>query len=293
MLIEDIIKTATNEFNINGRSDNFIALENEVVKSKNSVDIYFFARYAKGASVKRLQDELIKIGALNVGYYFQQNVEGSDIEKFVKLAVRNKKQFWIGKFVSLAKQLGEFNKIKHLVEGINVNITPKLIQKEYSENRIIQVAQAEYDKNGRTPEFKQLERYMLHHDTVCSSRFFMQRVKGIDLKRFEDIALLRGDPLHMFIIATCIDRADKDFMIRGLELAKLDYRKIEKGWDDIAKEKLRLQSELAIATNARNIEALEMELLHIPTKPEYIAKIDNDYIAQIKYLIKQDYKKKY
>ena len=297
MMIEDVIKMATDEFNANGRSDKFIEIENSIIEKNNSTEIYFFARYAKGASVKRMQNALIKNGALMEGYYFQQNVAGADITKFVNLAMSSGKKFWLGKFINLANKTEQYDKISHLVDGLNVDIVPEKLDGCIDEtDQIIKIAQKEYKHFGRSSTFKKIEQFMLHADAIANTRLFMKHVPGVNKKMFEYVAILRGQPLNMYLIAIDVKGVDKELMLRGLELSKLDYKEVEKGWDDIARQRERIISGICSAEGLEHIEH-RIKLLKsynlLPKVPEYIAKIDNEYIAGVKYAIRQDYKKSY
>ena len=296
MKIEDVIKLATDEFNTNGRSEKFIRMENAVLARKNPAEIYFFARYAKGSSVERLQNALIEKGALVESYYFQQNVEGADISKFTNLAITKGYRFWVNKFANLAEKTEQYDKIKNMIDGINTNIIPETIEGFGEEtDKIIKFAKSEYKYHGRTPEFKEIEQFMLHNDAIANARLFMKHVPGINKKDFEYVALLRGEPFNMYVIALDVKGADRELMLRGLELAKLDYREVEKGLEEINRKRAKIVASLYNSERkgepeyrARLLKSYNL----LPKVPEYIAKIDNDYIATINYHIKHDNKVK-
>ena len=114
----NFIKKATEEFEQNGRSYKFIAMENRVIKNRNIMQIYFFARYAKGASVERLQPIIFKHGTLEHCFYFQKFVPGSKIRPFVKRVLAENDNFWLGRFIDLAvndylKQFGKLDLCKY------------------------------------------------------------------------------------------------------------------------------------------------------------------------------------
>lgn len=286
------VKLATEEFNANGRSDKFIKIEDAILARKNSAEIYFFARYAKGSSVERLQDALIENGALMEAYYFQQNVEGSDIVKFANLAISKGDKFWCSKFIKLAKKTKQYNKIKHMFEGMNFKCIPEKLGNKANEiDFVISTATAEHKAEGRNRCFKQIEQYTLHHEAPANSYLFLKYTPGVDMDLFQYVTLLRGLPFSMFYVGTNVEGADRELMIQGLELAKLDYREVEKGWKEIERKKARIiyslkNNELSGEPEYR--ERLLRSYSLLPKVPEYIAKIDNDYIAAIRYQINHD-----
>lgn len=291
MEIEEIIQLATKEFNTNGRSDSFIALENEVLESRSPEEIYYFARYAKGASAERLQDALIEAEALMEAYYFQKNVEGADIAKLVNLAIAKGDKFWCAKIFNLAKKSKQYNGIKHLFVGVDVKYPSKEVVKVIRDiDDLIEAANKEYAQAGRSEVYKEMEQCALHNDAPAYSYLFLKHVAGADREKFEYVTLLKGLPFSMFYIAIDIEDSSKALMLKGLERARLDYRKVEKGWKDIAEEKAKLEERLVLATSEEQKENLQTKLSLIPNKPAYLAKIDNDYIASVKYKIKHSAK---
>ena len=112
---------------------------------------------------------------------------------------------------------------------------------------------------------------------------------------FEYVSILRGEPFNMYVIALEVKGADRALMVRGLELAKLDYREVEKGWEEINRKRARIVASLCNSERKGEPEyraRLLKSYNFLPKIPEYISKIDNDYIATINYYIKQDAKVK-
>ena len=118
----------------------------------------------------------------------------------------------------------------------------------------------------------------------------MQHIGDIDKKMIEEITILRGDPTNTFIVALDVKGIDKKKMIWGLELAKLDYEKVEAGWEDIRMEKEEILSQIQSLSKRAKPETIK-PYSRVAKVPEYIARIDNDFIAIILKSIKEDEKK--
>ena len=70
------IKKANAEYEQNGRSEQFVAFEDGIVKSKNMVHVYWFARYVKGADIGKLQSIILRNGSMEDCFYLLNMLEG-------------------------------------------------------------------------------------------------------------------------------------------------------------------------------------------------------------------------
>lgn len=98
----NIIKNATLEFEKNGRSDEFVKMEDKIIGIGKTIQVYFFARYAKGADVNRLFRFMLKHATLKESFAFAYYVKGvekvdgketvvyPDVTKFLNKLVRSR-----------------------------------------------------------------------------------------------------------------------------------------------------------------------------------------------------------
>ena len=285
----NFIKNATTEFEQNGRSDAFIAMENKIIKIGKPIQVYFFARYAKGASVNNLQPIIEQKGDLELGYYFCQNVKGAKIRPFAEKAIKENSTFWINKFIEVAKNKSKYIDIADLVLDLPKGMLNSKIYK-FDINEIIEDANNEYEQYGRSSDFVELEKCAVHSLISAHSTLFLNHVQGCKIKNFEQAAILRGNPFNMFLIAMC-DKSNVDLMIKGLELAKLNYNEIEKELIEKKKRKSALKIAIENSNDSKERSRLISVYNTITDTSDYIAKIDNDYITRINYLLKDRYKK--
>ena len=308
------IEQATKEYEQNGRSAKFISMENRIADSGKPLYIYFFARYVKGANIERLQYAMLECANLEQCYYFQKNVVGARLRPFVEKALQEKDLFWIEKFIEFSIQdyaskrpdeviINKSNRINvdttkafkyaqidDLVQDVPYPTTrvARAATASFDINYIIEEASAEFELYGRSPKFMELEKQALHTGGVASSILFLQRIQGANVKAFERVALLRGDPFNMFLIATGIKGANIEFMLKGLEIAKLDYVAKEQSLIAQTKRKEEILTELQTETDEKTIKRLKEAYSHIPNIAEYVVKIDNEYIPRINYLLKRE-----
>ena len=77
--IDKLIELAKKEYSLNGRSKQFIALEDYVIYTTGKgADILIFAKYVPGVNLKKLQKALIMHGDAFDMYLFAQEIENSD-----------------------------------------------------------------------------------------------------------------------------------------------------------------------------------------------------------------------
>ena len=230
-MIDTFIGNATKEFEQHGRSKRFIAMENKIIEKGNPLQAYYFARYAKGADASRLQPVLIENAPMDVCWFFQLNVPGSDIEPFIKKAVYDGNSFWIKRFVKLKDKIAQEKKNEEQDKqpkpvGTRGKPRPKLT--DINLDAVVEKANREYAENGLSKAFLDYEREVLYSEGLGGNQIlYIKSVKGANLKAFERVALLNGSPFHMYILAKEFG-ADKDLMLQGIRLAKLDYVEIDK-----------------------------------------------------------------
>lgn len=229
-MIYEFIEKATKEFEQNGRSKRFVAMENKIIEKGNPLQAYYFARYAKGADASRLQPVLIENAPLDVCWFFQLNVPGSDIEAFVKKAVYDGNSFWIKRFVKLKDKIQQEKKKERNNQQPKTAGTrnkPRTKLSDVNLDALADKANREYLENGASKAFLDYEREVLYSEGLGGNQIlYLKSVKGANLKAFERVALLNGSPFHMYLLAKEFD-ADKALMLQGIRLAKLDHVQIE------------------------------------------------------------------
>ncbi len=292
MTIQEFIQQATAEFEKNGRSRLFIAMENRIVKSAKPMQAYFFARYAKGASAERLQPIVLDNGTIEECYYFQRYVNGANIVPFVKRAIEESDTLVIDNFVQLAKETGKYAEIQDMLTEINYT-KPTTNGKCIDINNIVENAKKEYELNGgRTAKYNRCEKIALSQYEMSANVLFAQCVPGANIRAFEHNALLSGDPFKMFFLATQVKESNKRLMLDGLELSKLDYVAIDRESEARNKRMEEITDILTRTKDSRDIKRLKDEYEILSTRCEYISKINGDYLPRVKYLVKQEELKK-
>ena len=287
------IEKATAEFEQNGRSNLFIAMENRIIKTGKPVQIYFFARYAKGASATRLQKAIHKVGTAEQCYYFAKYVQGAQLRPAVIKMLEAEDKFWIEKMINFAHDNGRFGEISNLV----MDFVPEtkqgvLARKDFDSNDLIDAANQEYEQNGRSEYFQALEKYCLHSRVPADTNLFAQCVTGVNVKAFERAVLLKGDPFSMFMIATNVKGANVKLMREGLEMAKHDYVEIQRTDKDRLNKKLEILIQIRREKNSIQRKALMASYKRLPNISEYVARIENRYIPRVDYLVnKQELQK--
>lgn len=282
------IEKATKEFEQNGRSKLFVAMENKIINSGKPMQMYFFARYAKGADIKRLQKVFIKMATLEQCYYFAKFVQGAQIRPFITKSFKVDDKFWTEKLINLAHTNGSFDAISDLVMDF-VPETKKGVfaRKGFDSNDLIEEAQKEYKQYGRSPYFVELEKYCLHSNVPADMNLFAQHIEDVNVRDFERAAILKGDPFTMFIVVTEIRGGNAKLMRDGLEMAKHDYVEIERTDGNRINQKLQLLLKIKNEKNPVERKLLMEMYKRLPTIPEYIAIINNRYLPRVDYEIRK------
>ncbi len=291
MNIYDFIVDASNEFEINGRSAKFIAMENKMLKSKNIITQYFFARYAKGASVAKFQEIVLEMGAMEDGFYFCLFVPGADVKPFLNKAIYNGDEFWIGKFIEVGEKLGQIvrsNVNKRLKDSRNINLE-KLGQ--FNADTILEKANIEYKNNGRSDLFVEQEKALLHAIGNGHLLLLATNVKGVDLRQVERSAIMRGDSFVMYALVRNVDNIDKRLMLNACRMARLDYLAIEKDGKEVEEEIEAIRNRLKQCRNFEERAGLNTRLNMLLDKYTYKNRVDR-HIMGIESMIARDRLKK-
>ena len=253
-MIDTFIENATKEFEQHGRSKRFISMENKIIENGNPLQVYYFASYAKGADASRLQPVLIDNAPLDVCWFFQLNVPGSDIEAFIKKAVYDGNSFWIKRFVKYKDKIKQEKKKEQQAQQskpLGTRSKPRAKLSDINLDTVVEKANREYAANGISKAFLDYEREVLYSEGMGGNQIlYLKSVKGANLKAFERVALLNGSPFHMYLLAKEFG-ADKDLMLQGIRLAKLDYVEIEKDKQSIKSsvDLINRQIEIAVAND--------------------------------------------
>ncbi len=322
--MEKIIKAATEEYKQNGRNDIFLMIEDKVLEKKNPLQIYYFARYAKGADVAKCQKAMLECADLEYCFYFQQFVPGSNLGWFINKAVAKQDVFWLNKFIqlvqrkinlkdinygsgldemeaqskeilrqiedcdkrtrdlmiqfrqersmlgytkqeamqakqSVTEELQQYSKRKHELRSqikdgksiTEINITKQVLidggvsdssMKFIEDNNLIKgisssrgkdnisyevIANEIYSNRGACDKYKEVEKAALYHFGNDNAFLFAKYAPSVSLRDFERVALLKGDPFYMFLLATEVQGINKELMLHGMEISKWDYRQNE------------------------------------------------------------------
>lgn len=199
----NLIKQATQEFEKNGRSEDFVKMENKLIRIGKPIQIYFFARYAKGANIKKLQKVMWDKATLEECFYFAYYVKGVkkdengfeevfdvNLVPFATRAVYEGDKFWIEKFAKLIKQrmqdldnsinscgdLNKLNMMKKEYGELENTIVPlmeeygkvdfrsiQLGKEEYDIDRVIKKAKKEVSTDCCSDKFAQMEKQMKYN----------------------------------------------------------------------------------------------------------------------------------
>ena len=309
-MIYELIQNANAEFAQNGRSEAFIDMENEVIGSGKPANIYFFARYVKGADINKIQDVIINIAPADVKYYFYQYVQGAEFKSFLIDALKHKDKFWIEKYINIIIEDYLKQAPKDISKSREENFNSAIKDTEYKElfdgyqcsskyhgksfrggfdlNRAIEIAQKEEQTKGRSPVFIYLEKNALHSAGNAGGLLFVENTHLANVRAFERVALLRGDPFYMFLLATRCKNVNVDLMIKGLELAKLDYVAIQKSLEEQNKRKEELKEMIEKTTDKVRRKQYITAYNQISHISNYIIQIDNNYIPGLQYCANQN-----
>ena len=291
MNIYDFIVEANNEFDTNGRSGKFIAMENRMLKSRNIISQYFFARYTKGVDVAKFQEIILEMGSMEDGFYFCLYVPGATVKPFLNKAIYNGDEFWIAKFIEVGEKLGQVarsNVDRRLKDSRDINL--EKIGK-FNADTILERANVEYKKHGRSSLFVEHERVLLHAIGNGHLLLLASNVKGADLRQIERSAILRGDSFIMYALARDIEGIDKALMLNGCKMARLDYLAIEKDGQDVEEEVELVREKLKQCCDFEERARLNHKLNMMLARYTYKNRVDH-HIDRIASLIAHDRLKK-
>ena len=236
MSILDTIKKANIEYERGRRSNAFIAIEDEIAKSKNMIHVYWFARYVKGADIGRLQAIILEKGSMEDCFYFSKYVRGVNINLFLNRALNERDIFWIQRLTLVAlspfnNRIDDIIEFKDELEQYGIKLEDKSTiggLKRDDITNVINHANEEHKRRGRSKKFVEFERRATFSIGEGADVFlFAQNVSGANLKNLQKAILLHGSPLDMFLFAQEINGTDKEVMLSGLKLAQYDYVTIQ------------------------------------------------------------------
>lgn len=294
----NFILSATKEFEKNGRSPEFIAKEDQIIAGKNPIQIYYFARYAKGADVQRLQEAMYNYGSIYECIYFLIYVKGATFEPLLERAIRAKDVQWI-KFLL---KYGEEHKLLDDIEEIADEIKANGINLDYEFGRsknhhyelnidnTIQDANEEYRRFRRcTPKYEAIEQEALYSMYVGNQVLFAQFAVGANVPMFQKAVIMHGDALNMYLFAKEVEGANKQLLLKGARLAYLDYVQHERELREIAPELIKERARLQRLVDEDARRSCKLKIQRLINKFSYREKTI-EYIRRIEGLIALDAK---
>lgn len=227
--IDEYIKQANAEYELNGRSDKFVKMEDKIINAGNTLLIYFFARYTHGIDVDKFQSVMLEKAPFEECFYFVQHVDGASWRMFLEKAVQANDYFWCVKFIRLGERCKEVEDAQQLYDHYGIERPKRKNSKSVNDDvdMVISRANREFDANGHSEQYIQWEKEALYSFGDGNLPIYAKFMKGIDLKAIQKSAMLRGNPLTFLTLAQEIDGVNKALILRGLRLAKLDYVEIE------------------------------------------------------------------
>ena len=227
----EFIDKANGEYAKNGRSKEFVAMEDMVINKGKLDQIYFFARCVKGADIKKLQAIILEAPTFEMDFYFAKYVKGSEIKLFLKKAIDMKDRFWVHKFVELA--ISPFNNRLDEIRELEPQLKEYRIEFIDKGDKII--------RNRITKEIKGVK--VTDTDTIINTRnereamystglgadifLYAQHVPGADIEKLQEALILSASPLDIFLFAKYIKGANPRKLFKGLEFAQRDYATIQ------------------------------------------------------------------
>ena len=310
MSIIDVIDNANKEYLTNGRSADFVAMEDNVISSQKMVQIYWFARYVQGADIDKLQSVILKNGTLEDGFYFVKYVKGSDIQLFLQKAIDKGSKFWMHKIVSLA--ISPFNTRKEDIMGLGSQLIEFGIDLDRSQeinkhskksrtvkghinediDRIIEKARSTTDPK----KFDQLQKDAMYTaGNGADALLFAKHVPGANINDIQRSLILHGNAFNMRLFAEHIKGASPVKILTGMELAQRDYVAIEtkeiKKMERIANRQRALKTAIAAGKSNREIYNLRAELREAECIETYLTEV-NRHKRKIESLISDSYGQK-
>ena len=228
----NFIKKANEEYLNNGYSDRFVKMENKILEKGSSIQVYYFARYVRGANIKKFQKYMLQNASYDIIFYYLKHVKGANASQFIVKAGEEGEMFWARKYTEVGRSRrheGITRATKILAdEGIEVQTSTGLGNMEM----MIYTANKAFEKYGRNEEFVNIEKEIVYNMTNGDKVIFARQVPGIDVALFEKDAVLTADPLNIYLLALEVSKTSIPVLFRGLEMAKLDYARID---EDLAR----------------------------------------------------------
>ncbi len=306
MNILHIIDNATNEYITNGRNADFVAKENEIIDSQNMMYVYWFARYVEGADIDKLQSIILQNGSMEECYYFVKYVKDAQFKPFLQKALDEKRGFWVHKLVALAASpfAGRKNDLIEFKSQLENEYKIELESKRKGDivglknwhiDKLVEDANAEYEKNGRSKRFIQLEKSAgITTGEGADIFLFAKHVPGASIKNLQRSLILHGNAFNIYLFAHEIKNSDAGALLLGIELAQRDYVAIQTK-EKRKKEKLeRCERDLCIAIDSKKgpkeISRLREELRQAELEESYSTTVSK-YKHKLALLASENYQR--
>lgn len=281
----DFIKKANEEYTNNGRSDRFIRMEDKVIDKGNWIQIYYFARFVRGVDIEKFQTLMLEKAPYDIAFYFIKHVKGVDAKPFILKAGRAGEVFWARKYAEASNTqrqydaIGELSKLK--IDDVEVEFKTGLGNLEMM---IFNANNAYSLHNSRDEEFMAIQNEIVYNNINGDKHIFAREVEGADISLFERDAVLTADPLNIFLLASEVKRSNKLLLLKGLELAKLDYVRVD---EDLAKRRVnisKIERDIEECSDPWRCKMLEQKLKSTMNNLTYIESA-NEYEHRIREII--------
>jgi len=293
MEIHKFIERANAEFLSNGRSKKFVNMEDKVLGTNNTLLIYFYARYTRGVDISKFQKHMEEYGSLDECYYFGQYIDGANIEPFISKAIAQEDEFWSVMLIELGERLGQINNGDIILENLGI-ARPKHRHDKPTIDIDLTISHANHENEvhgNQTAKFKNLERKAIHFYGDGNLVLCAKYIEGIDYKAVQKSAIMRGNPLVMFMLGHDVPQVDKLLMIQGLKLARIDYKQIDREREKRQHTIETIKNRIRNAVNAEDREECIAMLDRYTSKLTYRETI-NTHIAQLQDMIIESIKDK-
>lgn len=235
----NFIKTANEEFENHERSTRFIRMEDKIVALGNPIQVYYFARYVRGANIEKLQEYMLDSGDYEIIFYFLKHVKGANASQFILKAARSGEMFWARKYAEIGRSRHHEGVSQILKNMTRSGINLKLKESYESLDAIVERACKLYKSYGRNEIFDAIEKEIIYSPFNGDKALFVRDVEGADIAAFERDCALTADPFNAYLLALQVPKANKILLLKSLELAKYDYAKID---EDLIKRNAEITS---------------------------------------------------
>ena len=289
--IFDYIEESNKEFKENGRSEEFVKLEEKIINSKKAKFIYLFARYVRGVDIAKIQQTLLNLKALKEGYFLARYVMGAEVLPFLKIEVELDNDFWINNLFILAEK-------QDLFEEASAIIGDRTITSKETTKLEPTISKAQTLKNK--VEIRYLEQQNFDCINLTDHMIFASKTGNADLGRLENDILMHGNPLTCLVASKDIKGINKSKMLVFAMLCRYDYSKIINDKSVLASlyrqlaERQMLAENEGLSTrqqlaNKEAIRSLEDRISYFENNPNHVEYV-NSICRKIKELIIEEKK---